>query len=100
MAEISKLENLKRLNLSDTNITDQSPEGVARLALEELGLAGMQISDEGLRHLAGLQKLTMLNLTRTGVSDEGLGALAKMVALRELHLSEAKITDDGLKALM
>lgn len=67
------LPELKRLGLSDTQITDVGLQHLKGLtALEELDLSGTPITDTGLLHLKGLAALRELNLTRTSVTAGGV----------------------------
>jgi hypothetical protein len=62
-------------------------------------LVGPKVTDAGLKHLAGLMWLTVLDLTDTKVTDAGLKHLAGLKQLRELDLQDTKVTDAGLKHL-
>jgi hypothetical protein len=80
----------------------QSPVFLFYLALAAslLLLAGItQIGDAGLKELAALKKLQMLDLTYTKISDAGLKELAGLQQLRSLMLGYTKISDAGLKEL-
>jgi hypothetical protein len=57
------------------------------------------VTDEGLKHLAGLKALTHLNLFGTNVTDAGLEHLAELKALTVLNLARTKVTDKGVKEL-
>jgi Leucine-rich repeat (LRR) protein len=54
-----------------------------------------KITDAGLKHLAGLPKLEILNLQGTQVSDDGLKALESMKQLKVLDVSKTKISEAG-----
>jgi hypothetical protein len=45
--------------------------------LESLGLGNTQVSDKGLKNLAGLTELRVLNVVNTRVSDEGVTRLRR-----------------------
>jgi len=64
-----------------------------------LVLTGNEITDDGLRHLAGLMNLRTLVLERTNITDHGLAQLARLPNLRHLDLSGTSVTDDGLEHL-
>jgi Leucine Rich repeat len=51
--------------------TADEPRGV------RLNLSGTQVTDAGLRVLAGLSKFTVLDLQNTKVTDEGVAELRK-----------------------
>jgi hypothetical protein len=67
--------------------------------LQELGLANTQVTDAGLKELAGLTKLQTLDLRGTKVSDAGLKELTGLNSLRSLDLNETRVTDAGLMQL-
>jgi hypothetical protein len=56
-----------------------------------------QVTDAGLKMLAGLKQLQKLNLDHTRVTDTGLKELAGLKHLEVLVLSGTKVTDAGLK---
>jgi hypothetical protein len=64
-----------------------------------LDLGGMQVTDAGLKELAGLKNLSFLDLRSTKVTDAGLEHLARLKNLSHLSLSVTQVTDAGLKHL-
>lgn len=64
-----------------------------------LDLNSTQITDEGMKELAGLKDLQMLNLQETPVTDAGLKELARLKVLQSLNLFRTQVTDEGLKEL-
>src|SRR5262249_13523169 len=68
-------------------------------SLDQLGLAGTQVSDAGLVHLKGFTKLTGLWLQYTQVSDAGLVHLQGLTILRTLYLTGTQVSDAGLDQL-
>ena len=67
--------------------------------VEYVTLAGSQVTDAGLVHLAGLTALEELHLRGTQVSDAGLAHLAGLTALKELRLSYSQVTGAGVAEL-
>jgi hypothetical protein len=57
------------------------------------------VSDENLRHLAGLRNLLSLKLNRSPVTDAGLRHLAGLTSLRILELSGLPVTAAGVRHL-
>jgi len=103
MALVKGLPNLERLFLGDTQITDNGLRHLAGMsALKTVVLFGERpnpnITNAGLEHLKGLTNLEILNLYGTRVTDEGLRHLQNMQRLRALILSP-QITDAGLEHL-
>jgi Leucine-rich repeat (LRR) protein len=73
--------------------------------LRSLDLAGtgptrMRISDQGLKELAGLERLTWLRIGGPKITDAGLAALARLRELEFLDLSGTLISDDGMRELV
>ena len=62
-------------------------------------LSGTDVTDAGLKDLAGLKQLQWLNLTKTQVTDAGLKHLAGLKQLRLLLLTNTKVTDKGIADL-
>ena len=67
--------------------------------MEWLYLKGTNISDAGLVHLEGLNKLYNLDLSRTRVGDAGLVHLRRLPRLSMLDLASTKVTKGGVKEL-
>ena len=106
---------LKRLNLTSNNITD---EGVKHLAtalthtnckLNRLNLGRNNITGEDVKHLSTALthtncKLNSLNLSRNNITDEGVKHLSTALThtnckLNSLDLGRNSITDKGVKHL-
>ncbi|CAI5740397.1 unnamed protein product [Peronospora destructor] len=105
--------NLKALNISDTEISDNGTFGLAKLIelrvlhldtklvtsralanvsflsqLEKLDLFGANITDNGLLHLVRLHKLQELSICGGSISDRGVGIISKLTSLTSLNLSQ------------
>ena len=94
-----KLNQLKKLHLQDTKITDTGLKEVAKLKqLTSLNLycseiSSSQITDAGLMEVGTLTNLTMLNLDgQKKITDKGLKELAKLTKLRALHLRRTRVS--------
>ena len=75
-AELPKMENLKKLDLSQTQIGDAALDAVAKLeGLEWLNLYGTQVTDAGLMKLKGLGNLKKIYLWQSKATPEGAEAL-------------------------
>jgi internalin A len=64
-----------------------------------LSLVETQMTDAGLKELAGLKQLQWLDLYSTEVTDAGLREMTGLKQLKRLDLSSTKVTDAGLKEL-
>ena len=86
LKNLSKLNNLMDLDLSNTRITDEGLKILAQLPnLRYLDLEGTQITDEGFgEHLLDKVSLTKINLIGTGVSDETCGEWGSLSRKRRL----------------
>ncbi|MBN2591285.1 MAG: carboxypeptidase regulatory-like domain-containing protein [Sedimentisphaerales bacterium] len=97
------LTKLKSLRLDDAQITDN---GVMKLKqygilkeLEFFVLSGTQITDDGLAHLQGMDKVKRLYLGNTQISDDGLKYLAGLSNMEVLILNKTNITDKSMEYL-
>lgn len=100
LRHLNSLTNLRTLDLGDTKITDAGLQQLAGLVnLEELRIGGTQITNGGLRHLNSFEKLKCLELNQTAVTNSGLANLSSMTGLKELDLYRTRITDAGLQHL-
>jgi hypothetical protein len=90
------LTRLQGLNLDRTDVTDAGLRRLAGLSgLELLGLTGTKVTDSGLKNLEGLASLESLYLDGTQVSDEGLVSLKRLGKLKRLTLKGTKVTPSG-----
>ena len=88
------------LDLHSTKVTDAGLKELAGLkSLQVLNLAGTQVTDAGLKELADLKNLQILDLNLTKVTDAGLKELAGLKSLQTLNLNYTQVTDAGLKEL-
>jgi DNA-binding beta-propeller fold protein YncE len=67
--------------------------------LKQLQLGHSKISNEGLRHLHGLDSVESLTLIQTNIGDPGLVHLEGLARLKSLTLNSALVTDAGLQSL-
>jgi len=90
---------LRKIDLSNSNITDRALEIVGTLPeLESLSLAWTAVTDAGVAHLSGSGRLREVNLQGTATGDGALRALAGKPALRHLRTGNG-VTDTGLALL-
>ena len=75
-AELPKMKNLIKLDLSQTQVGDTALDAVAQLeSLEWLNLYGTKVTDAGLMKLKGLGNLQKIYLWQTKATAEGAKAL-------------------------
>lgn len=88
------------LHLAGHDVTDETLPHVAQLeGIAWLNLAGTKITNDGLAQLAELKTLEKLHLERTGIGDAGLAHLQQLENLSYLNLYGTAVTDAGLKHL-
>jgi hypothetical protein len=81
----------------DGKITrDQKAEGRPVIGVY---LSGPDVTDAGLKHLAGLKRLQHLSLYKSEVTDAGLKHLAGLKQLKTFNLSKTKVTAKGIADL-
>ena len=99
LVQLEKRTGLTTLKLFGTKVND---EGLARLiGLKDLRFIMLwhdspqdgKISSEGLRHLARLEGLEVLDLGRMPVTDEGLAALSVAPRLKHLNLYQGAMAE-------
>ena len=82
------------------SITDDALKHIAGLTkLEELDLYGVKLTDRGIAHLKDLKEMRKLILLGAPITDESIPVLAGMTHLRELNLYRSRITNAGLAKL-
>jgi hypothetical protein len=102
MAEIAKMQSIKRLHVARDQLTDAGLRSLGKLAsLEVLDLYGNpRMTDDGLKSLTHLHSLRYLRLGKEGhFTDRGMAHLASLPSLKVLWLDTPNITDEGLRRL-
>lgn len=96
---IAPLSTLSELYLDGTTVSDQGLKHIAGLKnLTYLGLIGAsKITDAGMKELEGLQSLAELRIGNTSISDEGLEHLTKLKSLKMVGVIGTPMTREGLK---
>lgn len=99
---LSAAQKLQKLHLSNSKIGDDSLAVLSQLpALQSLALQGNNLSDAGLKHLAGMRQLRSLwvGMSRQKFTDAGAQHLAGLTLLEELDLQRSQLSDRGIAAL-
>ncbi len=88
-------------NIGDTQLEIFSREASPVDSLTMLNLSeNRAISDDGLRALKALTRLTVLNLSSCGITSRGLEYLKELARLEQLDLSYCnRLNDQGLRFL-
>jgi hypothetical protein len=128
LAETAVCEHLQRVQLENTDVSDQglktladktelesleilgskripsrlTDEGVGQLAhlskLQRLAVTDAQVTDKSLTIIATFPQLRNLSLHRTAITGENLDKLAELPKLKWLHLNGTRVTDDSMRA--
>lgn len=100
MVHIGHLQNLERLDLSQSRVSDT---GVAHLRglsrLRDLDLSQTTVGDAGLEQLAACRQIDTLKLSYTRITDAGMAYLKALPKLRVLHLDGTSLSDAGIVQL-
>lgn len=96
---LSALPNLERLKLGGP-VSSADLKVIAGLSkLSVLNLPAGEFDDAGLAALEGHPQLELLRFRSSRVTDGGLGTLTRLPRLKSLHLINVPITDAGLVQL-
>lgn len=97
MAVVTRLPGLRRLGLSNTDITDDALVYVGHVeSLEELTLHGTNITDTGVAHLSQLTSLRTLWLHGTSITNASMTIVADLPNVSWLTISNTSVDDEGL----
>jgi predicted Ser/Thr protein kinase len=97
LAVLSAFPDLEVLDLSRTQVTDAGMRRLAGLKrLRELVLFKTAVGDAGMQAVGQLTALETLELQFTGVGDAGLGRLTGLARLRDLSLVRTRVTSAGM----
>lgn len=91
-------DGLVSIALNKTRVTDADLAALAPFeALAHINMSKARaVGDAGIRHLAGLRRLEVLDLYSTRVSDAGLVHLRALESLQHLHLGATRVRGSGL----
>jgi hypothetical protein len=100
VAKLSKLKNLRRLDLSGADITAESLKTLQGLPrLERLSLWNCRaIDDAAAVQLGLLAGLVHVDLSDTAIGDSGIERLTALAKLKQLYLTNTKVTAAGLQS--
>ncbi|MBX9669365.1 MAG: protein kinase [Candidatus Obscuribacterales bacterium] len=94
------IEASQYIDLSNSDISDESLKLLADLPLRGLKLNQTKISDDGVNTICKMKHLADLGLDNTMVTDRGVTQIGKTLGqLTNISLSNTKVTDAGVKAL-
>jgi hypothetical protein len=97
---LKDVTNLQELDLAGAQLTDADLAQLAGLTnLRVLHLEKTPTTDAMVVHLKGLKNLSYLNLYGTQITDAALPQLKELANLKSLYVFETKVTDAGIAAL-
>lgn len=97
---LGAFRNLGSIDLQQSGITDAGLRHLSGLdKVTRLCLTSTNITGAGLKYLAGMKNLDRLSLDNTEVSDAGLLHIAKLESLQFLDLGNTAISDRGLASI-
>ena len=100
MEHFLQLPSIEDLSLSRYKITDAGVQHLAGMTrLTRLELKDMPITDASAPTFDRLTEIASLDLSNTKVGDEVLRRIGRMKGLRELNMSHTRITDAGIEHL-
>jgi Leucine-rich repeat (LRR) protein len=101
LAKVARLTGLRKLDLSQTKITDAGMEHLNSLPrVVELNCYFAEfLTDDAVRHLRGWKNLEHLNLHGTRIGSKSLAHLAQITSLRWLDVGFTDVDDEGFEAL-
>jgi uncharacterized protein (TIGR03067 family) len=100
LAGLPQPEQAFGLSFSNTEMTDAGMKQLATLKhLRVLDLSATKMTDKQLSEIAGMKQLQSLSLGGTEVTDVGLKSLAGLTQLQALDLSGTKVSTEGLREL-
>ena len=87
------------VNLAGTDVTNDGLQHLAEMPIQKLHLERTKVGDDGMKHVAKLKDLTYLNIYDTKVSDAGLEHLKELKNLQKLFVWKSAVTEAGMKKL-
>ena len=100
MAELSKIQSLRVLNVPQGSFSDQALGQLRGLIhLEQLRFGSPHVTDAGMKTVAELPVLKRLHLINVPLGDEGLRHLARMEQLESLYIDGGNLSNATLDEL-
>jgi hypothetical protein len=100
LAALGALPGVTVINIEDAPIDEAHLAHLQRADLECLRLVKVGIGDDALRHLAGMKRLNLLNLSGNPIGDDGLKHLARLKYLKYINVRQTNVTSAGADELM
>jgi len=96
--ELAQFDQLRRLDVSKGTFTGTGLAALAKLPLQELHLTFCSVTDDGLKTIATIKTLKLLDLMNDDkITDDGLPVLAALSNMEDLTVGQNfKVKDVGL----
>lgn len=106
LKHLSEFRKLRVLDLSLTPITDVGLHHLTTLdqlthltLLYSEGFAGPKVTNDGVKSLSSLHRLSHLNLVGAQIDDDSIDSLMRLQSLRQLNLIDTGFTAGGMQQL-
>ncbi len=103
LSHLDHFPKLRLLGLFNSPISDAGLATIAKsrvgLELRQLLLGRTKITDAGMKSIATLPRLYLLEISGTAVTDAGITALVASPRLKVLRFRSTAVTDSGMDAL-
>lgn len=100
-AELGKINTLRRLHLSNINLSGEILSGVATLKnVEDLRLSNLEITDTGMKIISQLPSLECLTLQKVKFEDSGFRQIANLKYLQSLTIESTNLDADEFHSLV
>ncbi|CCI39442.1 unnamed protein product [Albugo candida] len=98
---VSQLQNLVRLCVAETALTDESLIVLCKRLkkLQLLDISCTEVTDSGTILIDKLEELRELHMDTPGITNRSLGRIGKLKKLARLNLFAANVTDEGVESL-
>ena len=100
LAKLTKLKNLRVLDLSGAQLTSAGLQALKQFPkLERLSIWNCPaLDDSAAETLAALPELKILDMSYTSIGDDGLRKLAALPNLKKLYATETKVTPEAAQS--
>ncbi len=98
-SSLSQLNNLRSVSVVATRLDDRDLECLRNLNLRRLDLSDTAVTDVGLEALAQMDGLVALRLKNTGITDAGIDLLQTLKGLRRLDTRQTQVSNARLQQL-
>ncbi len=100
LPQLSRHRNVHSLDLSKSDIDNQALRALSKMSdLRSLNLSETKITDDGVAVLAEHRNLQSLDLSKTAVTAAALPALVKLSHLSQLDLRGTQVTEEAVREL-